>query len=559
VRVGGRRTALVLAGVGCVLLGGCSGGDSNLGFDATTVATSTAPTDTTATGASPAANTSPQLPAVSTSAAVAESEVIAVATTETGGAFDRRLLGTNVPAWVGPDRLADPDFQQQYIASGATVVRMPGGSWSTYYDWLACENGDDGCPFTSPARPTDFIGFMRATGAEGMWTASLNGTAQEAAASVAFFNGSVDDTRVIGVDRDGKDWGTVSKWAQLRADHGNPDPVPIRLWEIGNEVYGAKPPASGDCASFGWEDVWTCDGSTYVQGDDEHDGFLAFRDAMRAVDPDISVGAVGVADPSSWSDFGTEVIDDAGSAMDFYIVHDYGFNADTSYEEAMAKPGSTWMPTMQAIRDAFGDATPAPVAVTEYNVISSIDNDTEAQLTHVTTALYVADTIGQMATAGVQIANQWNFANGAAPSGADYGMINIDTLERNPQFYAIAMWSRFGEDLLPVSSGFDSAETLSAYASTDGAGGYTVLAINKTGDPVDATVRLDGATGTFDVAADVAAGASSDADTMSFNGAAPSPADLSTAASVPLGTTDGSFAHTFEPFSITVLRFTPAG
>ena len=37
----------------------------------------------------------------------------------------------------------------------------------------------------------------------------MNGTAQEAAALVAFFNGDVDDSRTIGPDRNGRDWGTV--------------------------------------------------------------------------------------------------------------------------------------------------------------------------------------------------------------------------------------------------------------------------------------------------------------------------------------------------------------
>jgi alpha-L-arabinofuranosidase len=483
-----------------------------------------------------------------------------VSTSAVGTAFDRRLLGTNIPAWVRPEALADPTFRQQFVASGATVVRMPGGSWSSSYDWLACENGDsNGCYWTWAARPTDFLEFMRATGAEGMWTVSFNGTAQEAAAAVAFFNGAVGDPTTIGVDRNGKDWGTVGTWAQLRADHGNPDPVPVRLWEVGNEVYGAKPDAGASCPSFGWEDVWTCDGDAYVQGDGGHDGFLAFRDAMQAVDPDIAVGAVGVPDPASWGDFGTKVIDGAGSAMDFYVVHDYAFNGEADFGEAMSRPEAVWGAAMAAIRDAFGATATAPVAATEYNLISAIDSDTEAQLTHVMTALYLADTIGQMTTAGVQVANQWNFANGAAENGSDYGMINLETKARYPQFYALAMWSRFGDQLLPVSSGFDATTTLSSYASSDGAGGYTVLTINKTADPVDATVRLDGATGTFDVTADVAGAESSDDASMSFNGVAEPPVDLSSVPSMPLGTMDGSFAHTFDPFSITVLRFTPAG
>jgi hypothetical protein len=55
-----------------------------------------------------------------------------------------------------------------------------------------------------------------------MYTINMNGTAQEAAALVAFFNGAVDDDTVIGVDVRGRDWGTVGDWATLRSQNGNP-------------------------------------------------------------------------------------------------------------------------------------------------------------------------------------------------------------------------------------------------------------------------------------------------------------------------------------------------
>ena len=158
-----------------------------------------------------------------------------------GAEIDRRLLGTNVPAWLGPTVLADRAFVDATIESGVTLLRMPGGSWSNSYDWLGCESSDASqCPWTWAARPTDFVEFMQATGLPGMWTISMNETAESAAAAVAFFNGSAGDERAIGVDRDGVDWGTVATWARLRAEHGNDDPVPIELWEVGNEVYGGR-------------------------------------------------------------------------------------------------------------------------------------------------------------------------------------------------------------------------------------------------------------------------------------------------------------------------------
>ena len=146
----------------------------------------------------------------------------------------------------------------------------------------------------------------RPTGLPAMWTASIIGTAEEAAAAVAFFNG-IDDSRPIGTDRNGFDEDGRARSA-ARLANGHPDPVGIRYWEVGNEVYGAVSSAGPDCATWGWEEVWTCEGTEYVEGDADHDGFRRFRQAMVDVDPDIEVGAVGVGARGQWSDWDNEVM-----------------------------------------------------------------------------------------------------------------------------------------------------------------------------------------------------------------------------------------------------------
>lgn len=408
-------------------------------------------------------------------------------------AFDRRLLGTNVPAWLGPDRLNDTAFQAAAVASGTTLVRMPGGSWSNSYDWHACETGDNtGCNWPAAARPTDFIDFLQATELEGMWTVSINASAEAAAAAVAFFNGRLDDDTEIGIDRYGEDWATVGDWAQLRADHGNPDPIGIALWEIGNEVYGGRPDSGGDqCASFGWEEVWTCDGSEYVRGDRDHDGYLAISAAMRAVDPGIEVGAVGVGDPGGWNNWGNEVIAEAGDQLDFYVVHQYGFDQSPDPAEAVDRPLVLWPQLMSDVTAALG--TDIPVAVTEYNLVSVRDNDTKLTMTQAMNALYIADSIGQLATHGVTIANQWNLANGLATNGTDYGLIDADDYSRYPQFEALSSWSAVGSDMLPTMVDDDR---LRVYATRHDSGArtgdWTLLVINLRDSDVTRTLTFAG-------------------------------------------------------------------
>ena len=173
--------------------------------------------------------------------------------------------GSNTPAWLS-DRYSNATFRARTKFSGVGLVRIPGGSWSDMYGWLSCENrvfkqgkayqcGGEGEDWSSwITRPPDFINFMRATGKSAMFIINVNVTAQEAAAAVAFFNAKVGDTTVIGVDRNGQDWKTAGYWAQLRSNHGNPNPFTIKYWEIGNEIYGGKPSTGGSqCMSWGWE------------------------------------------------------------------------------------------------------------------------------------------------------------------------------------------------------------------------------------------------------------------------------------------------------------------
>jgi hypothetical protein len=480
-----------------------------------------------------------------------------------GVGFDRRLLGSNAPAWIVPARLRDPGFQEQLVALGTTVLRMPGGSWSDGYEWLACEQRDaEVCPALWAAVPSDFVAMLDGTGVEGMWTVSFNGTAQEAAALVAFFNGEVDDGRVIGRDRLGQDWGTVGRWARLRAEHGHLDPQPIRLWEVGNEIYGAVAAAGEGCAPWGWEESWTCDPGEYVLGDATHDGYLEIRAAMRAVDPGILVGAVGIGGgQGEWSAWGDTVIELAGDALDFYVVHSYGFETPPTMEQALARPQEMWpaeVSDARAVLDQHNPERRVPIAVTEYNLTSTADVDAGALMTKAVSALYIADTIGQMALAGVSIANQWCLVGGYAASGSDYGVFEPDRDEPNPQFYALALWSRFGDVMLPVSGEFASGDALSVYAGVTGEGAVTMLAINKTADAITAPVRLVGATTGFSGTADVLGANPLDGETVTYNGDPAPITELASRAGRSLGVLDpNSISYSFPAYSITLLELIP--
>ncbi|MCU0489995.1 MAG: alpha-L-arabinofuranosidase [Chloroflexaceae bacterium] len=476
---------------------------------------------------------------------------------------DARLLGTNVPAWLNPTRLTNATFLAHTAASGATVLRLPGGSWSNSYNWLACER-DRVDPCDWAARPSDFVTFLRTSGREGMWTINFNGTAKEAAALVAFFNGVVTDERPIGVDQRGRDWQTVGYWARLRRDNGNPEPVNIRLWEVGNEIYGGKKGTGKDCADWGWEDGWTCDGTEYVQGQGEgserREGFLEFRNAMRAVDPNIQVGAVGIPTQREWNNWGNEVIAAAGQEMDFYVIHQYAFfERPDSPEQILAEPQRTWAAMMADVQAAFAqhaNGRQIPIAVTEYNLFSFQENDTEALMSRAINLLHLADTIGQLATHGFSMANQWNMANGVPVGFGNYGLLDSETFARNPQYYAFPLWANFGRELLPVTSSFAADTELSVYAGRSDGQTLTLLAINKTNRPLRASIGVEEVEALVGGTADVAQADSLDDTQVRFNGSTNPNPSLNEPTGSTLQPNGTSVTYTFAPYSVTLLRLT---
>lgn len=496
--------------------------------------------------------------------------------------FHPNMLGSNLPAWLGPTRFSDTTFRARTAASGLTLLRMPGGSWSNGYGWLSCEKGSNQpdavpCYWTWAARPTDFINFLKATGMRGMWTVSPMGTSKEAAAAVAFFNGYVTDTRVIGVDIKGTNWYTVGHWAQLRAAGGNPQPVGIQLWEFGNEMYASKsstatPGSSGLCQDWGWEDTWTCDGFEYVNGvgsgANRREGYLEFRAAMKAVDPTITLGAVGFEYPgtpsdtkANWESFagwGSRVISAAGSNLDWYAIHPYPYFNLPLMADVLANPQTHWPAIMSNLRAAFNTyaaGRQAPVAVTEFNMTSVQDQDNGQWMTRAINLLLLADSIGRAAQEGVTLFTQWDLANGRDDgNGTEYGLMHEDNAwYRAPQYYAYPLWSRFGSQMLPVTSTANAATQLSVYAGRVNSATLSLLAINKTGSVVTATIHVAGFGPLIGGSVWQAAASSLSAQSVTWNGAT-TPSDGLTEPPASFGASGSSVTRVLPPYSVSVLH-----
>ncbi|MFC1453485.1 alpha-L-arabinofuranosidase C-terminal domain-containing protein, partial [Verrucomicrobiota bacterium] len=171
------------------------------------------------------------------------------------------------------------------------LLRFPGGNFVSGYHWRDGVGPLDGRPILpNPAWPIvewnevgtdDWLNLCEIVGCEPLICVNAgNGTPEEAAAWVEYCNGSAR-----------------TPMGALRAANGHPKPYNVRLWEIGNELYG------------GWQI-----GHTAAQGYAER--YLVFRKAMLDVDPTINIIANGHT--AAWN---KALVEHAGGAVRSLSVH----------------------------------------------------------------------------------------------------------------------------------------------------------------------------------------------------------------------------------------------
>jgi hypothetical protein len=280
--------------------------------------------------------------------------------------------------------------------TGIAALRYPGGSYSDRYHWAqhsltplyastapACWI-PNGPTFEGTLAPgTDFGSFVQtllATGAQAVITVNYGtsvadssasvtagtsglpnlcsepntaGQPQEAAAWVAYANGSPANHQAIGVDAVGFDWKTVAFWAALRGasplptDDGynflriaHPAPIGIKYWEVGNEMYyngwagnrnfeaDLHAPHTYPGGYYGGQSFNSRDQLPALSPTAYGANAAPFIQAMKAVDPTILVGidfaSPGATDPIplNWNpDLAAAAC--AAGGFDLAIIHYY--------------------------------------------------------------------------------------------------------------------------------------------------------------------------------------------------------------------------------------------
>ena len=239
-------------------------------------------------------------------------------------------LGGKTPGvfWIGAVSLMPADnvhgMRRDVIALLKQIkpgsLRWPGGCYAEFYRWqeglLPVDQrpplGPTGLSFLLPENDDydpqelgidEFLALCREVDAEPAITARVSeNTAEDGAAWVEYCNS-----------------GENTKWGQIRARRGHPEPYAVKYWFIGNELVafgrgGAnKPEVCGDQT-------------------------LRFATAMKKVDPSINLTGCTWRGDDKWNQ---TLIARAGSVLDQYSAHNYLL--DTFKGDAREIPR---MPTM---------------------------------------------------------------------------------------------------------------------------------------------------------------------------------------------------------------------
>ena len=301
------------------------------------------------------------------------------------------LFGSNLEwiwdgdgVWNAEANTLDPTVMRLTRDAGLTLHRFPGGLFADYYFWRnavgpqesrPATNAFPGGPFSMNRFGTDeALAFADQTNSRLMITVNvLTSTPADAADWVRYVNGN-----------------------KHRVDY----------WEIGNENY-VPGPAS-------------------LTAEDYANRFLQFARAMRAVDPNIVVGAIAdenfsLTATQQYPDWTERVVRIAGNEIDFLSVHcayapalykDMGWDSRTVYAATLAAPQiiARRLNDLAQRLDALtpGRSAPIQIAVTEWGPFFQTDPGSRF-VDHSKTlasALYAASTLKSfMESPRTQVAN----------------------------------------------------------------------------------------------------------------------------------------------------------
>ncbi len=507
-------------------------------------------------------------------------------------AVDGRIFGLNTAVWDG--QLTTAATATLLGAIQTKALRYPGGSTSDAYSWQTDRSvAPSNSSFTWAGSFSSFAQLAGTVGAQAYLTVNYgSGTPQEAAAWVAYANGSASNTAALGIDAKGVNWQTAGYWAAMRGaaplanDDGynflrvsHPAPYAFKYWEVGNENYGNWERDDHGASGSGLTGAAN-DPLTYAQY------FASFAQQMRAVDATIKVGAVaaegedsygngknGAPNPdesnsvhTGWTPVMLHNMAALGVTPDFLIYHDYpqgpGSENDAFLLQAGASIGTYAANLRGMINSYFGRAAGAGIELT-MTELNSVSYNVGKQTTSLVNGLYMADALGWLAQTEFNDCEWWDLRNGSDAGNnnsaslygwrqfGDYGLLaggdRSDTPANTPypSYYAAKLLTHWAAGGDSVVSGTSNYSLLSVHPILRAGGSLALLVINKSPDTdLTGQVTLTGFTPSSATAAWYRYGKPEDL----ANG------DLSSGT---IANAAATFSTTFPSYSMTVLTLAP--
>jgi len=409
------------------------------------------------------------------------------------------LTNQLVGAWtnIGDGDLTDPKGMAMMKAAGITSITYPTG-WddiADIYHWstnsLTPNAGTpDAVRKPSVQGKNDFASVARALGSVGInlvvhvnygsnMDGSGGGEPKEAAAWVAYANGSPTDTKEIGKDSKGTDWKTVGYWAGMRAsqpvntDDGynflrvnHPESFHVTLWQVGENIsengfYGSDHAGSLDLHApypASQKDNGKRKKLPQLSPRAYGEQFSAYAAAMKAVDPTIQVGATLTVPMSTIddttkryaSDWNDTVLKTACKDIDYvsFAYHPGGSSNDEQwkYLDDPSLLDSTTDLLPQVLKELiYEDKTNCPGGKIPHVALSQFSNPNSWPTVErpIVLALFESDMFAALAEAGISNANWFQLRDGGMfadgkPTAQYYGsqMTHIVALRPGDQYIA---------------------------------------------------------------------------------------------------------------------------
>jgi alpha-L-arabinofuranosidase len=274
------------------------------------------------------------------------------------GTVDRRLFGQFIEhlgrciyggVYDEGSPLSDEQgFRRDVLAAARPlripILRWPGGNFVSGYHWVDGVGPKDARPRRSELAwyaeesnrfgTDEFIEYCRVLGTEPFICVNMgSGSMDEAQAWVEYCNGT----------------GNTS-WANLRRQHGHPEPYRVRYWGLGNEMYG------------GWQ-IGNLTAHDYVKR------ARAFAMVMKRTDPSIELIGCG---QNGWSEWDEITINGLAEFIDHHSIHLYTGGPDhyaTVFQSHQAERAIRICAALiERARHAQRIARPIHIAFDEWNV-----------------------------------------------------------------------------------------------------------------------------------------------------------------------------------------------